>query len=37
MPISIKANAREALRQHEVNWRVDLGDLVYANTLKDLA
>ena len=34
---NIKANAREGLRQHEVNWRAYLGDLVYANTLKDLA
>ncbi|HET9011237.1 MAG TPA: hypothetical protein VFN38_05445, partial [Gemmatimonadaceae bacterium] len=34
---NIKANAREGLRQHEVDWRAYLGDLVYANTLKDLA
>lgn len=33
---SIKANAREGLRQDEAGWRAYLGDLVYSNTLKDL-
>lgn len=34
---NIKANARDGLRQHEADWRAYLGDLVYANTLKDLS
>ncbi len=34
---NIKANTRDGLRQHEAAWRAYLGDLVYANTLKDLA
>lgn len=35
--INLKANAREGLRVDPAGWRAYLGDLVYANTLKDLA
>lgn len=36
-PITIKNQALEGLRQHAVGWREQLGELVYANTLKDLS
>lgn len=34
---SIKAQALEGLRQHADGWRQYLGELIYANTLKDLS
>lgn len=34
---AIKSQAVEGLRQHASGWRAQLGELVYANTLKDLS
>lgn len=34
---TIKNQALEGLRQHAPAWRENLGELVYANTLKDLS
>lgn len=34
---AIRNQAQEGLRQHSIAWREELGELVYANTLKDLA
>ena len=34
---TIKAQALDGLRQHADGWRAQLGELVYANTLQDLA
>lgn len=34
---TVKRQARDGLRQHADGWRAQLGELVYANTLQDLA
>ncbi|MFP5194519.1 DEAD/DEAH box helicase [Alcaligenes faecalis] len=34
---TIKSQALEGLRQHAPGWQAQLGDLVYANTFKDLS
>lgn len=34
---NLKVSARESLRQHPEGWNTYLGELVYTNTLMDLA